>query len=125
MLVLRPRGVPLPNWIAARVDAAEAAAAAAGGDAASAAAATRLACATPAMLRVLYALDVVHAAGWVHCDVRPSNVVVVENAAGARALLIDWGSASRTGERGIEKRWATPFSHAGVFDQAGPDWAQY
>jgi serine/threonine-protein kinase len=39
------------------------------------------------------ALDVVHAAGVVHCDVKMSNVMVFENAGNLAAKLIDFGVA--------------------------------
>ena len=41
------------------------------------------------------ALEFVHAAGWVHNDIKPGNIIV--NASG-RALLSDFGIASRIGE---------------------------
>ena len=43
---------------------------------------------------VLAALRTAHAAGWLHCDVRPSNVVLVEE----EVVLVDWGlSVKRDG----------------------------
>ena len=45
------------------------------------------------MPRVLNALEAAHSAGVVHCDVRPSNIVVV----GDEALLVDWGSSCAPG----------------------------
>lgn len=46
-------------------------------------------------LDVLTALDGAHRAGWIHRDVRPSNIVGRE---GGHAMLIDWGCAARKGE---------------------------
>jgi len=89
LLVLRPRGVPLEAWVSSRV--AEAVAAAGAGDAAAAADRARRESADAVLLRLLDALEAAHAAGWVHCDVRPPNVAVVDGC----AMLVDWGSAAR------------------------------
>ena len=113
VLLLRPCGTPLDAWVAARVEAAEAAAAsaaaggasAAAGDASgdkgdggsesarAAAAAARRACADAVLHRVLDALTDAHAVGWVHCDVRPANVVVVGDSERGAPMLVDWGIA--------------------------------
>jgi serine/threonine protein kinase len=46
------------------------------------------------VLRILQALQAAHAASLVHCDVRPSNIVVVP---GAGAMLVDWGISRAVG----------------------------
>ncbi len=46
------------------------------------------------VLRLLCALEAAHAASLVHCDVRPSNVVVVRG----NAMLVDWGISRASGE---------------------------
>jgi serine/threonine-protein kinase len=61
--------------------------------------------------RLLRALAAAHAAGWVHCDVRPSNIV----ATPAGAMLVDWGAAARAG--GAARRGVLAYS-AGVFKAA-------
>jgi serine/threonine protein kinase len=49
----------------------------------------------------------VHAGGWLHCDVRPSNVVLAPDA-GGDVVLVDWGlavkkdSGGRMGVSGVE-----------------------
>jgi hypothetical protein len=49
---------------------------------------------------VLGALSVVHAEGWVHRDVKPSNLLVESSPTGPpRVRLIDFGLASPAGER--------------------------
>ena len=90
VLVLRPSGEPLEQWVEARVTAAEA-----GGGGGAAAAAARIAAANAVLARVLRALASAHTAGWVHCDVRPSNIVMV---ASSGAMLVDWGAAARAGK---------------------------
>ena len=99
VLLLRPRGEALDAWVAARVAGAADSAAA------------RLAAADDVMRRVLDALAAAHAAGWVHCDVRPANVVVVRG----RAMLIDWGLAARSGAP-LSPRSVPAFSDARLFD---------
>jgi serine/threonine protein kinase len=76
--------------------AAVAVGAAHGGSAGVAAAATaaRRADASTVVLRIFDALDAAHAAGVIHCDVRPSNVVIARDG---RALLIDFGSSRAPG----------------------------
>jgi serine/threonine protein kinase len=67
------------------------------------AAAARRAAADAVLPRVLDALAAAHMAGWVHCDVRPANIVV----AGQGAVLVDWGIARAVG---------APLESAGVED---------
>jgi hypothetical protein len=90
-LVLAPRGAPLCALAAATRSDEE-----------------RLALAHRVAADVLRALRGAHAAGFVHGDVRPSNVVL-DAAGGGGAQLVDWGAARRLGERG-NSRWGTmPF----------------
>jgi len=91
VLILRPQGTPLAAWVAERVAAAEASAGPAA--AAVAAAAARRAAADAIFPRVLDSLSAAHVAGYVHCDVRPANIVV----AGRGAVLVDWGIARQLG----------------------------
>ena len=84
LLVLQPLGVPLAEWVAQRC----------GGHAG--AALLRMQCATQAAAGCARALRAAHAAGWVHCDLRPSNIVVRSET--GSAVLVDWGSAQRAGE---------------------------
>lgn len=106
LLVLRPCGKPLAAWVSARVAAASAIGGAAG------AARARRACADAVVVRLLDALDAAHAAGWVHCDVRPPNIVIV----GDEAVLVDWGLAVRRGGRACG-RSVPAFAASGVFLQ--------
>jgi serine/threonine protein kinase len=62
------------------------------------------------VLRALEALAAAHAAGYVHCDVRPHNIVVVNSA----AMLIDWGLARKLGAR-FPPRSVTAFSDERLF----------
>jgi len=99
VLLLRPAGVPVAEWVTSRVESAAAAAAAAAGNEhscswAAAASAARVQCADEVVLRVLRALEAARAQRLVHCDVRPSNIVV---AAADAACLVDWGIARKEG----------------------------
>jgi len=101
LLVLRPRGVQLAAWVAKRVaesprDRGRAAA--------------RRSAASAVVARVLRALEAAAAAGLVHCDVRPANIVIVGDA----AVLVDWGCSC---ERGSEARGrgVAAFADARVF----------
>jgi hypothetical protein len=102
LLLLQPCGQSLPSWVAECVaaDAAlvggEAGGGGGGGGGGSSqvrACAARAACASAVVLRLLDALEAAHAASLVHCDVRPSNVVVVRG----RSMLVDWGISRATG----------------------------
>jgi hypothetical protein len=79
-LVLSPRGEPLCAH-ACTLDTAE----------------ERLALARRVVRDVLRALRGAHAAGYIHGDVRPSNVVL--NARTDGALLVDWGAALPLNEK--------------------------
>ena len=110
LLLLRPRGQSVAEWVAARVAATVRAAPAA--DAAAAASNERRVCARTATLRILDALAAAHAVGFIHCDVRPSNVVIVKD----KAMLVDWGSSRKRGEdsHGVG---VTAFADSRVFEQ--------
>jgi len=116
VLFLRPRGEPLSAWVATAVAAAAAAAAVRGGaEAAAAVAAARRECATAVVLRVLDAVAAAHGKGWVHCDVRPSNIVVAPGAGGA--LLVDWGAACKRGD--LNSRGVAAFADPRVLRERG------
>ena len=95
-LVLAPRGVPLCMFaVTLESDAA------------------RLALARRVARGALRALRGAHAAGFVHGDVRPSNLVLLADGDGDGdgdgVQLVDWGAAKPLGERG-SSRWGTlPF----------------
>ena len=100
LLVLRPRGVPLASWIAAHVASKPR----------SAARVTRRAAASAVIERVLRALEAAAAAGVVHCDVRPANIVVV----GGAAVLVDWGCSVARGAE-ARGRGVVAYADARVF----------
>ena len=113
LLLLRPRGQSMTEWVAARVAAAVLTAPAADAAAADAAASNaRRVCACTATLRILDALAAAHAAGVIHCDVRPSNVVIVND----EAMLVDWGSSRKSGEESAGVGVAA-FADSRVFEQ--------
>ena len=104
LLLLQPCGQSLPSWVAECVAASAASSSGGGGGGSSgggggsagkAVCAARAACASAVVKRLLDALEAAHAASLVHCDVRPSNVVVVR---GAGAMLVDWGISRASGE---------------------------
>jgi hypothetical protein len=86
LLLMSPVGAPLDVELAARLRAALAA----GGPPA---ASVRRAFADEVLAGVHVALRAAHAAGVVHCDVRPTNCVV----AGGAPLLLDWGLCRAAG----------------------------
>ena len=112
VLTLSPRGVPLEAWVTSRVDAAVLGAAL--GDAQTAAAAARVAAADCILPRILSALEAAHAAQLIHCDVRPSNMIVARGG----AVLVDWGTVRATGEP-LRWRGVAAFSDARVFSERG------
>jgi hypothetical protein len=81
------------------VGAAAAAAAAAAGRA-------RARCATAVVLRILLALEAGFSVGLVHCDVRPSNIVIGPEGG---AVLVDWGISRAAGD---ESRGCGVAAHA-------------
>lgn len=109
LLVLQPCGMPLAEWVGSR-----AATAAVGGGLVGAAR-ERRACADAVAVRLLDALTAVHDAGWIHCDVRPHNIVVVGDAAGG-AMLVDFGCAARRSDASAG-RGVPAFAARGVFLQ--------
>lgn len=106
ILLLRPLGIPLSAWVTDSVQSASMTTAAKGS-------AMRGSCALRAVLGVLDALAAAHAMGIIHCDVRPSNIVVV----GGKAMLVDWGSSRKTGEN-ASCVGVPDFAQASVFDRA-------
>lgn len=100
LLLLWPAGESLDSWVEARVreevsgggeDSDQEAAAK---EAAAAAAVVRARCATAVVLRILQALEAATNVGLVHCDVRPSNIVI---GPGGLAVLVDWGISRAAG----------------------------
>ena len=108
VLLLRPRGMDLPAWVTSCVELAVASACQSG--AAAAASEARIACADAVVLRVLAALEAAHTVGRIHCDVRPSNIVVANGA----AALIDWGIAVKEGVA-IKGRGVVAYADARIF----------
>jgi len=100
--------MPLAQWVAKRV--VEATTAVGEGDAAAAAAAERLACADAVVRRLLDALSAAGLAGLVHCDVRPSNIVVADGG----AVLVDWGISRAVGTR-LRGSGVAAFADARIF----------
>ena len=56
-----------------------------------------------------------HAAGWAHCDVRPSNIIVSPPHG---ACLVDWGAALSLGET-LVRRGVPAFADARIFSEEG------
>lgn len=98
VLLLRPRGEALDVWVAACTAGA------------ADAAAVRFAAADDMTRRVLDALSAAHAVGWLHCDVRPANIVIVDDC----AMLIDWGISARAGAR-VAPRSVAAYADARLF----------
>lgn len=55
-------------------------------------------------IEVLAALDAIHTAGVVHCDLKPGNIVVSRDASGAGTKVLDFGIAQILG-RGTGVTW--------------------
>ena len=112
VLLLSPPGVPLASWVDSKVVSAVASMGVI--DATSAAAAARIECADAVVLRVLDTLKAARDEGLVHCDVRPSNIVVVGDA----AMLVDWGVSCSRGAR-LKSRGVAAFADRRIFDRDG------
>lgn len=60
--------------------------------------------------RLLTSLEALHGAGWVHCDVKPGNLLV-DDVGSVR--LLDFGLAQHLSRRGEDDRAARPFGTPG------------
>jgi hypothetical protein len=112
LLLLRPLGVPLADWVSLRAASTGSGGVRTRSGNEAAASAIRRAAATAVVTRVLETLRCAHDADLVHCDVRPSNIVVFEEC----AVLVDWGlscAASTT----ISGRGVAAFADERVFQQ--------
>jgi hypothetical protein len=72
---------------------------------------------------VLRTLEVAHAAGIIHCDVRPANIVLVidPRSRAVTAYLVDWGLSHNAGDNAVHHgvpAYAAPgvFSNASSYD---------
>ena len=114
LLLLQPVGVPLAEWVAQRCFGGGGGGSGGGGGGGDggggAPSRLRMQCATAAALCCLRALRAAQGAGWVHCDLRPSNIVVRPGSS-CRAVLVDWGSARAAGEDCLGEGVAV-FAHA-------------
>ncbi len=93
VLLLEPRGTPLCDWVGEKCRKATYAGGGGGSGTTSALdqaalLVARVHLASKVCLDVLEALEAAHAHSIVHCDVRPSNIVVSGTGKG---VLIDWG----------------------------------
>ena len=52
--------------------------------------------------QVAEGLTALHAAGWMHCDVKPQNIMVSQQG---HATLLDLGFACREGDKAVGERW--------------------
>ena len=119
LLVLAPAGEPLCAYVDRLVEEA----AAAGGAAVRGAAAERelrRAIADRAAACVLRTLQLAHARGLFHCDVRPANLIVEPPPASSmlppRVLLADWGLSAGAGEN-VAGRGVCAYAADAVFSQ--------
>ena len=125
VLLLHPRGKPLVGWVDACVNVAVRGAGGGGGNGgnggtasaavAAAAATARHACADTVVRSIFGALSAAHTKGFVHCDVRPGNIVVAE---GDAVYLVDWGLACRVGKH-IKRCGVAAFADVRVFTVGG------
>ena len=88
LLLLSPPGMQLPAWVKACIEKTDHQLGSAGSSAS-----VRLNCARIVASSLLDALAAAHAANIAHCDVRPLNVVIVND----QPMLVDWGSSRRFG----------------------------
>ena len=104
VLIMRPRGQQLAHWVNEAVERRDIST--------SDAASVRKRCASRVTLRILDALQSAHAKSIIHCDVRPSNIVVVDG----EAMLVDWGASCRAGDDAFACGVAA-YTTACVFEQ--------
>ena len=110
VLLLQPQGIPLTRWIAQRCSSSSSSSSAssitpsatttssiAASSATQKPSQLRMQCATQVALCCARALRAAASAGWVHCDLRPSNIVI-RGGGSDTAVLVDWGSSRRTQE---------------------------
>jgi hypothetical protein len=92
VLLLLPCGKPLLDWIKEQGTKA-------GESDSETSIAVRERCASEVVTRILVALQAAHAnpLNIVHCDVRPSNIIIAEEG----AVLIDWGHSRNIGDDAI------------------------
>ena len=70
--------------------------------------------------QVRNALEHAHGRGWIHLDVRPSNIIVdVENTS---VQLIDWGCAAHKSEKLQGFRGCYPYAHEEVLRKSENVW---
>jgi serine/threonine protein kinase len=74
-------------------------------------------CATAAAQCCARALRAAQGAGWVHCDLRPSNIVVRPGSS-CSAVLVDWGSARKAKDDCLGEGVAV-FAHARTRGRSG------
>jgi hypothetical protein len=111
LLILSPRGEQLSEWVRSRSTSA-AASATSPDDALVAMATEKRSCARRVALGLFDALEAAHMCARVHCDVRPPNVVIVNNA----PVLIDWGSSCAIGANSVG-RGVPAYASSRVFQQ--------
>ena len=73
------------------------------------------------LAQVAHGLAHLHAAGWVHCDLKPGNVLVTDDA---RAVLVDFGLVSWRGPRADPGSIAEVARTAGTADYMSPERAR-